>query len=68
MDERYIETTDPVGKRIFGIYRASGDIIHVTLAANGRQKWANILDGVPVETQAEIMLKQLDRQRRVNPY
>lgn len=50
MDERYIKTTDPVGKRIFGTYRADGDIIHVTLAANGRQQWANIIYGVSVET------------------
>jgi hypothetical protein len=68
MDERYIETTDSVGKRIFGIYRADADIIHVTLAANGRRQWANIIDGVPVETQAELIFKQLDRQRRINPY
>jgi len=68
MDDRYIETTDSVGKRIFGIYRTDADIIHVTLAANGRHQWANIIDGVPVGTQAEIILKQMDRQRRVNRY
>jgi hypothetical protein len=68
MDERYIETTDSVGKRIFGIYRADADIIHVTLAANGRHQRANIIDGVPVKTQAEIILKQLDRRRRIKPY
>jgi hypothetical protein len=68
MNERYIKTTDPVGKRIFGTYRADGDIIHVTLAANGRQQWANIIYGVSAETQAEIILKQLDRQRRISPY
>ena len=68
MDERYIETTDPVGKRIFGTYRAGDEFMHVTLASNGRQKRANIVDGLPIETQAEIILKQLDRARRGNRY